>query len=141
MARPMDKKRVLGSLLLMSPGLIFSGYLAVRRAGLAVLYKPVMLGEDQVRRDIAYRKNSEDQKHRLDLFLPAGSGWPGLIFVPGGGLCSGDKEVRVGGADVYGNIGRFYASRGIGVAVINYRLQPLVSWRQQVEDVACATAW
>jgi acetyl esterase/lipase len=64
-----------------------------------------------------------------------------MVFVHGGGLCAGDKSLRVGGADVYGNIGRFYASRGIGVAVLNYRLQPKVSWREQVEDVAQATAW
>jgi acetyl esterase/lipase len=43
--------------------------------------------------------------------------------------------------DVYGNIGRFYAARGIGVAVINYRLQPTVGWRDQVADVARALAW
>ena len=141
MAVPIDKRRVLGSLLLMSPGLIVSGYLAVRRAGLAVLYKPVSFSDDQVRRDIPYRDGSADEKHRLDLFLPSGSGWPTLIFVHGGGLRSGDKALRVGGADVYGNIGRFYASQGIGVVVINYRLQPQVSWREQVEDVAYAVGW
>ncbi len=43
--------------------------------------------------------------------------------------------------DVYGNIGRFFASQGIGVAIINYRLQPHVTWREQVQDVAQATAW
>jgi acetyl esterase/lipase len=42
---------------------------------------------------------------------------------------------------VYANIGRFYASQGIGVALINYRLQPKVSWREQVEDVAHAISW
>jgi len=47
----------------------------------------------------------------------------------------------VSGADVYGNIGRFYASQGIGVAVINYRLQPKVTWREQAEDVAHAALW
>src|SRR5438093_266305 len=117
MALPIAKRRMLASLLLVSPGLIFSGYAAVRRAGLAVLYKPAALGEEQVRRDILYREGSDDEKHRLDLFLPQGSGWPVLIFVHGGGLSCGDKALRIGGADVYGNIGRFYASQGIGVAV------------------------
>jgi acetyl esterase/lipase len=56
-------------------------------------------------------------------------------------LDAGDKSLRIGGEDIYGNIGRFYASQGIGVAVINYRLQPEVNWRQQVEDVAKATGW
>src|SRR5262249_20796268 len=43
--------------------------------------------------------------------------------------------------DIYGNIGRFYASHGIGVAVISYRLQPKVAWPEQITDVARAVAW
>ena len=64
-----------------------------------------------------------------------------FVFVHGGNWDAGDKGLRVGGVDVYGNIGRFYAARGIGVAVINYRLQPAVNWREQVKDVAAATDW
>ena len=64
-----------------------------------------------------------------------------LVFVHGGGWTAGDKSLIAGGADVYSNIGRFYASRGIGTAVINYRLQPAVTWREQVDDVARAVAW
>ncbi len=64
-----------------------------------------------------------------------------MVFVHGGGWTEGDKSLRFGGQDVYGNIGRFYATRGIGVAVISYRLQPGVTWREQVSDVADATAW
>jgi arylformamidase len=135
------KRRVLASLLLVTPGLLFSGYVAVRRARLAVLYKPASLPESQVLRDIPYRDGSIDPKHRLDLFLPQGTDWPVLTFVHGGGLNSGDKRLRVCGSDVYGNIGRFYAAQGIGVAVINYRLQPRVNWRAQAEDVAHALAW
>jgi acetyl esterase/lipase len=77
----------------------------------------------------------------LDLFLPDGKNWPVLVFVHGGGWDTGDKQLRVGGADVYGNIGRFYAALGIGVAVINYRLQPNAKWREQVSDVKTAVAW
>jgi acetyl esterase/lipase len=135
------KRRLLASLLWMAPGLVFSGYVAVRRAGMAVLYKPVSLEDWQIHPDVCYRDGSADEKHRLDLFLPRGANWPVLIFIHGGGLNSGDKALRVSGADVYGNIGRFYASQGIGVAVINYRLQPNVTWREQAEDVAHATAW
>jgi acetyl esterase/lipase len=121
--------------------LLVSGYVAVRRAGMAVFYKPVSLSAERVLRDFPYRDGSQNPKHRLDLFLPEGTNWPILIFIHGGGLDAGDKSLRVGGEDVYGNIGRFYASEGIGVAVINYRLQPEVNWRQQVEDAAHATAW
>jgi acetyl esterase/lipase len=135
------RRRILGSILLLSPGIIFSGLVAVRRAGIAVLYKPAALPESQVLRDVSYRNGSDDEKHRLDLFLPQGTDWPVLVFIHGGGLNSGDKALRVGGADVYGNIGRFYASQGIGVVLINYRLQPQASWREQVQDVAHAMAW
>jgi acetyl esterase/lipase len=64
-----------------------------------------------------------------------------IVFVHGGGWDSGDKDFRAGGADVYANIGRFYAARGIAVAVINYRLQPRVKWPEQVEDVRTAFSW
>lgn len=141
MALPVAKRKIPASLFWVVPGLLFSGYVAVRRAGMAVLYKPASLGETQVRRDLCYREGSEDEKHRLDLFVPPEPNWPILIFIHGGGLASGDKALRVSGADVYGNIGRFYAAHGIGVAVINYRLQPRVRWREQVNDVAHAVAW
>jgi acetyl esterase/lipase len=36
------------------------------------------------------------------------------------------------------NIGRRFASRGVGAAVISYRLMPEVGWREQVDDVAAA---
>ncbi|MDP3130995.1 MAG: alpha/beta hydrolase, partial [Bacillota bacterium] len=64
-----------------------------------------------------------------------------IIFVHGGNWDSGDKNYRAGGADVYANIGRFYAARGIGVAVINYRPQPVVAWPAQVDDVRAAVTW
>jgi acetyl esterase/lipase len=132
---------VLTSLLVASPGLVVSGYLAVRRAVIALLYKPAVLPEEQVCPDIPYREGSDHPKHKLDLFVPKGTNWPTLIFMHGGALTSGDKRLRVGGADVYGNIGRFYASQGIGVVLVNYRLQPGVTWRDQVDDVAHAVKW
>lgn len=111
------------------------------------LYVEANLPEAQVVHDVAYRDDvdADPTKHRLDLFLPAapadGAAWPLLVFVHGGGWTSGDKGLRVGGADVYGNIGRFFASRGIGTAVISYRLQPDVGWRDQIDDVEHAVAW
>ena len=59
----------------------------------------------------------------------------------GGSWVEGDKALEIGSFDPYQNIGRFYAARGVGVAVINYRLQPEVTWREQVEDVARAVGW
>src|SRR5438552_17898383 len=106
------KRRVLTSLLCMAPGLMFSGYVAVRRAGMAVLYKPVSLEDWQVHRDICYREGSADEKHRLDLFLPHGANWPIRIFIHGGGLTSGDKALRGSGGAVCGHIGGIYPSHG-----------------------------
>lgn len=75
------------------------------------------------------------------MYLPITGKGPVIVFVHGGSWDSGDKNFRAGGADVYANVGRYYAARGIGVAVINYRLQPRVKWPAQVEDVNAAVAW
>lgn len=94
--------------------------------------------------DVAYLDSPDaTEKHRLDLFLPAAElpGFPMMVFVHGGGFDRGDKDFEVGGVRVYENIGHFYAHRGVGVAVISYRLQPEVDWTAQLDDVAHAVAW
>ena len=113
------------------------------RAGVALLYERADLPASQIARDVCYAPGSpcDTPRHTLDLYQPVGQAWPVIIFVHGGNWDSGDKNYRAGGADVYANIGRFYAARGIGVAVINYRLQPAVAWPAQVEDVHAAVAW
>ena len=113
------------------------------RAGVRWLYARAELPAAQIIREICYANASpcDTPKHRLDLYLPATTAWPVIVFVHGGGWDSGDKDHRAGGADVYANIGRFYAARGVGVAVINYRLQPRVTWPEQVEDVRSAFLW
>ena len=83
----------------------------------------------------------DDPKRQLDLYLPAGSDFPTVVFVHGGGWAWGDRLQRFGGADVYGNIGRFLAGQGIGAAVIGYRLVWPGAWQDQVGDVARAVAW
>ena len=112
-------------------------------AGLKLIYRKADLPPAQIVRDIAYREGSgaDPGKHRLDLFLAAGHDWPTLVFVHGGGWDTGDRALRVGRADLYGNIGRFFASQGVTVAVISYRLVPAVDWRAQIDDVADAVAW
>ena len=127
--------------LLLSLVFLFAGCAAAKRVGIDLLYREVQFPESQVIRDLPYVPNSTSPRQALDLFRAPGTNWPVLIFVHGGGWNAGNKGSRVGGADVYGNIGRFFASRGIGVAVINYRLLPEVSWREQAADVASAVAW
>ncbi len=111
----------------------------VERVGVGLLYQKSPLPAGSIRRDVAY---GPDARHRLDLFLPAGpAGWPTAVFVHGGSWTEGDKALEVGGADVYGNIGRYLAGQGIGAAVINYRLQPGATWQEQIGDVGQAVAW
>jgi len=97
----------------------------------------------EVRLGVPYRTDdcADPEKHRLDLFLPRGRGWPMLVFVHGGSLEEGDSAKRIVGHDIYRNIGRFYSRHGIGVALINYRLQPEVNWFEQAGDVATAVSW
>ena len=83
----------------------------------------------------------DDAKRQLDLFLPGGRDYPIVVFVHGGGWAWGDRTQSFGGADIYRNIGRFLASRGVGAAVIGYRLVWPLDWQAQVGDVARAVAW
>ena len=113
-------------------------------AGIELYYAPAPLAADHALRDLPYWQGPDRHpvKHDLDLYLPeSGGGWPVFVFVHGGGWTEGDKEMLVADADIYGNIGRFFAGQGVATAVINYRLQPEVGWREQVEDVARAAAW
>jgi arylformamidase len=134
-------EKSLALLFLLAVCVLCTGCTVVEHVGIALLYKPAPLPDAQVTYDIPYSGHNSPAKQRLDLFVPTGTNWPVFIFVHGGNWDAGDKSLRVGGADVYRNIGRFYAARGIGVAVIDYRLQPTVTWREQVNDVAAATAW
>jgi arylformamidase len=116
----------------------FAEWIAIR-----LFYREAVLARTEVFKDLSYSDGlpADQPKQRLDFYVPEGTGWPILIFVHGGGWRGGDKALKFGGADPYGNIGRFYAARGIGVAVVNYRLQPAVTWRDQVKDVARSLAW
>jgi acetyl esterase/lipase len=115
-----------------------------------VLYDEVALPDSLVALDLPYAPDPDgaptDPKQRLDLFLPlpdsvrAGA-WPLVLFVHGGGWTEGDRAFTFGGEDIYGNVGRFMAQRGIGAAVVSYRLQPEATWQEQVADVAAALAF
>ena len=110
-------------------------------AGMKFVYKRAALPAAQIYKDISYSPLSGSPKQRLDLYSPASRGWPVVVFVHGGNWTEGDRALTVGGADIYGNIGRFLASRGYGTAVISYRLIPEVDWHTQADDVAMALKW
>ena len=125
--------------------LVAGGCGLVRSVGVDLFYDEADLPAENVRRDLAYVADG-DPKHRLNLFLPLADSvrqrpWPVVVFVHGGGWDSGDRDFTYGGVDLYNNVGRFFASRGIGAAVVSYRLLPGVRWPAQVEDVAEAVAY
>ena len=113
------------------------------RGGIALYYREAALAPALTRLDVPYAGPSSTPRQRLNLFLPTGGGAekPFVVFVHGGNWDGGDRNLKVGGADVYNNIGRYLAARGIGAAVISYRLLPEVTWREQVADVATAVRW
>ena len=109
------------------------------------VYVEAALEGSRVERNLPYVEGggAHPDKHRLDLYLPTGDldEVPWMVFVHGGSLLKGDKDLEVVGLDFYGNIGRFYSAHGVATAVVNYRLQPEVTWLEQIEDVAEAVRW
>ena len=108
------------------------------RAGIGLFYRKADLPASQIDLDIPYGGPASHPRQSLNLFLPAGRGWPLVVFVHGGSWDAGEKDLEVGGADIYNNIGRYLAGRGIGTAVIGYRLLPQVTWQTQLSDVIAA---
>jgi acetyl esterase/lipase len=110
--------------------------------GMKLYYVKVPMPAERVEMNIGYDASAPtDHKRQLDLYLPEGRDWPTVVFVHGGGWAWGDRSQKFGGADVYGNIGRFLASKGYGAAVISYRLIWQTDWRTQAGDVARAITW
>lgn len=124
----------------------------VQAIGMKFIFKKTEYPEERVYRSLPYWDGDDvdPKRNTLDLFVPEGENWPVLVFAYGGGWMTGEKGLKIGGADIYGNIGRFYAARGIGVAVVDYRLIPRerlrgelggVTLQDQIADVARAVAW
>lgn len=128
---------------------VVAGCTSAVENALEQVVQPVYVEADlqgaRVESNLAYidGEDAHPEKHRLDLYLPAGDATdaPWMVFVHGGSLLKGDKDLEVVGLDFYGNIGRFYSSHGVVTAVVNYRLQPEVTWLEQIEDVASAVQW
>ncbi len=96
-----------------------------------------------VEADDFYRAGQEDlddyQTSRcyLDWYLPKGKkNFPVLVWFHGGGLRNGQKA---GEHDVA--IATFFAKAGIGVASVNYRMNPKAEFPAYVEDAAAAVAF
>lgn len=86
--------------------------------------------------DVAYVSGTgADEKHKLDLYLPADKKeYPIVLFVHGGGYRKGDRKNVA-------NFGKAMAAEGVGVAAVGYRLFPKVKHPEQIGDVAKAFVW
>ena len=87
-------------------------------------------------RNVPYAEDDEAHPRRvLDVYVPDGAeNFPVLMFVSGGGWSQGSKEWVA-------NVGVAFARRGIGVATVDHRLVPEVTYAGQVEDLARAFVW
>lgn len=90
-------------------------------------------------KNIPYRDTAatdfHPQKHLLDLYWPAvRENCPVLVFIHGGTWISGSK-------DLYIELGKNFAAKGVTTAVINYRLGDVASYNQMAADCAAAVKW
>jgi triacylglycerol lipase len=116
---------------------------AIRAAGPVIdppaakaLYAPLLAdaprGGEAIR-DIAY---GDDERHRLDLYLPLNAGGPApvVVFLHGGGFIRGDKADRE-------QVGHYFSRHGVLAIVPNYRLGPRHRWPAGAQDVSSVLAW
>ena len=86
-------------------------------------------------KDIAYAADVPGDKHRLDVYTPAGvRNAPVVIFIHGGGFVQGDRRD-------YNGLATAIASTGVVVVVPSYRLIPQTDARGAAQDIAAAAVW
>jgi acetyl esterase/lipase len=115
------------------------------RACVGAAEKPVLVAAEQVRivRNVTYRdllvgEDAGGDRNKLDLYLPRDQkDFPVIFFVHGGAWRQGSKDFM----GLYASYGLYWAHRGVGVVVPNYRLSPRVQHPAHIHDVAKAFAW
>lgn len=115
-------------------GTTFDGeVLAATRA----LYRPLLdltpAGAEQP--DQAYGPH---ERHRLDVYRPAGASRATVVYVHGGGFVAGDKN---GDGVFYANVGRWLARQGFTAVLPNYRLAPDHGWPAGTQDLQAVLQW
>ena len=99
--------------------------------------------EVEAHKNLAYVEGSDRDPegfHTLDVFAPKGvKAAPVLLFIHGGGWTrrEGDGPAKGRG----GTLTRGFASRGVVLVTISYRLSPAHKHPVHVQDVARAIAW
>ena len=88
----------------------------------------------QISTEVAY---GEHPRQVLDFYESDGES-PILLFVHGGGFVAGGKKIN----DIfYSNVGHYFASRGVAVAMMNYRLAPEFAWPSASTDILQCVSW
>jgi acetyl esterase/lipase len=106
-------------------------------------HEPSNISDVQIIRDVVYRPSYEGEdgnqdKNKLDLYIPRGKkAYPVIFFVHGGAWLHGNKN-QFG---MYSVLALAWARHGIGTVSINYRLSPGVKHPEHIKDVARAFAW
>jgi dienelactone hydrolase len=86
-------------------------------------------------KDIRYLKNSDHQKHTLDVYIPEEAGtFPVLVFIHGGSWYEGSK-------DIYLLLGEHLAEKGLVTVIINYRLGSEANYLDMAHDCSAAVEW
>ena len=86
--------------------------------------------------DISY---ADHPRQRMDIYSTANlKDAPVVIYIPGGGFTGGDKRQD---DRFFGNVGRFFAKRGVVAVTGNYRLAPEFTWPTAAQDVASIVRW
>lgn len=92
--------------------------------------------EAEVAKDVAYGAHP---RHVLDVYSPrSAAGAPVIVFAHGGAFVDGHKDRN---AEIYANVGWYFARNGIVLVNIEYRLAPEFRYPAATEDVAAAVEW
>lgn len=96
----------------------------------------------RIEKNLFYKSGSnlsEYEKERcfLDLYLPkASKSFPVIVWFHGGSLEHFSKD-----DDFNKNLAKHFASKGVAVAVVNYRLYPEAKYPSYIEDAAASVSW
>lgn len=110
---------------------------AINKASKA-MFAPLLESSEGVqdKLDLQY---GEHERHKLDVYCkPDVANAPVVLYVPGGGFTGGDKRQD---DTFFGNVGRFFAKRGIVSVTMNYRLAPEFAWPAAAQDIKSAVQW
>ena len=108
--------------------LIFVGFaFGIACLAIGAIQEDNIIKNYYVVQDKPYKKDGSDYERehcKLDLYMPKGcENFPILIWFHGGGLKIGDKNV-----ELITQLGKLLAAKGVGVAIVNYRLYPKVKY-------------